>query len=110
MGFTVLEAEKSHNFFSKRDFHVSRNTRETYNINKSLFQLSGEVILSDFSTIRKVTQLLNKNRDEALYASDLNALGLIHESIHYVISLYKDRKSTRLNSSHIPLSRMPSSA
>ena len=24
--------------------------------------------------------------------------------------LYKDRKSTRLNSSHIPLSRMPSSA
>ena len=28
--------------------------------------------------------------------------------VGYVI--YKDRKSTRLNSSHIPLSRMPSSA
>ena len=26
------------------------------------------------------------------------------------IKLYQDRKSTRLNSSHIPLSRMPSSA
>ena len=26
------------------------------------------------------------------------------------ISSYEDRKSTRLNSSHIPLSRMPSSA
>ena len=26
------------------------------------------------------------------------------------IEVYQDRKSTRLNSSHIPLSRMPSSA
>ena len=31
--------------------------------------------------------------------------------IHRVVcELFKDRKSTRLNSSHIPLSRMPSSA
>ena len=28
----------------------------------------------------------------------------------YLDLLYRDRKSTRLNSSHIPLSRMPSSA
>ena len=28
----------------------------------------------------------------------------------YIICLVLDRKSTRLNSSHIPLSRMPSSA
>ena len=28
----------------------------------------------------------------------------------YASTLLKDRKSTRLNSSHIPLSRMPSSA
>ena len=38
-------------------------------------------------------------------------LGLLREeeSLPMVI-LKKDRKSTRLNSSHIPLSRMPSSA
>ena len=29
---------------------------------------------------------------------------------YVVVSLVADRKSTRLNSSHIPLSRMPSSA
>ena len=28
----------------------------------------------------------------------------------YYVDLRRDRKSTRLNSSHIPLSRMPSSA
>ena len=32
------------------------------------------------------------------------------ESIKEIIKLNGDRKSTRLNSSHIPLSRMPSSA
>ena len=30
--------------------------------------------------------------------------------LKYVSCIAKDRKSTRLNSSHIPLSRMPSSA
>ena len=39
-----------------------------------------------------------------LVAQDVHSMGLIHD-------LYiQDRKSTRLNSSHIPLSRMPSSA
>lgn len=81
------------NYFLKREFHISRNARGKYNLKDSLFQLSGEVVLYDFSTIRRVAQLLNKDRDEALYASDLNALGLIHESIHFVISLYKKQKN-----------------
>lgn len=80
-------------YFPKREFHISRNARGKYNLKDSLFQLSGEVALYDFSTIRRVTQLLNKNRDKAFYASDLNALGLIHESIHFVISLYKKQKN-----------------
>ena len=35
-----------------------------------------------------------------------------HSQVGYerVVELWRDRKSTRLNSSHIPLSRMPSSA
>ena len=35
---------------------------------------------------------------------------LENEQTHYEECLQEDRKSTRLNSSHIPLSRMPSSA
>ena len=42
------------------------------------------------------------------------ALGVLDRVLAYVDSPFKlialDRKSTRLNSSHIPLSRMPSSA
>ena len=37
-------------------------------------------------------------------------VGVPYGSIARLILLYLDRKSTRLNSSHIPLSRMPSSA
>ena len=40
-----------------------------------------------------------KNFDDAVWMRD--AVGIVY---------YGDRKSTRLNSSHIPLSRMPSSA
>ena len=34
----------------------------------------------------------------------------LNKAIDYTRLTYRDRKSTRLNSSHIPLSRMPSSA
>ena len=90
-----MKFEKPEEFFPARDFHVSRNARKKYNIDKTLFQLSGEVVLHNFSATRNLTQLLNKNRDQPLYASDLNALGLIHESIHYIISQYK--KQNNLN-------------
>ena len=39
-----------------------------------------------------------------------SSIGQLGEAISDNISGAKDRKSTRLNSSHIPLSRMPSSA
>ena len=46
----------------------------------------------EFRRMQKLAGLINENE-----AKDLK-------------SFIKDRKSTRLNSSHIPLSRMPSSA
>ena len=89
-----MKSEKPEEYFPTRDFHVSKKVRKKYQIENTLFQLSGEVVLYDFSTIRNLTQLLNKNRHQPLYASDLNALGLIHESIHYVISLYKKQSNS----------------
>ena len=41
----------------------------------------------------------------AQYLADMNVPGMCHGKI-----LRRDRKSTRLNSSHLKLSRMPSSA
>ena len=38
------------------------------------------------------------------------AAGLCHSDLHDAVLGAEDRKSTRLNSSHVSLSRMPSSA
>mgnify|MGYP003350078313 CR=1 FL=1 len=35
---------------------------------------------------------------------------IVRQGLEILVNLTQDRKSTRLNSSHIPLSRMPSSA
>ena len=56
-------------------------------------------------------------KNEYVYANDYNPnsvappeMKLLHVSISEDGYTQPDRKSTRLNSSHIPLSRMPSSA
>ena len=70
-------------------------------------------------TLRKINEgLLEKLKKEGNYINDFG--GLIkeinkktpEEKINYINDnlIGRDRKSTRLNSSHIPLSRMPSSA
>ena len=65
---------------------------ELINIKKSLLELGGEV------------ELIIKPHPSSNY---LLLKNILKES---GISNLRDRKSTRLNSSHIPLSRMPSSA
>ena len=44
------------------------------------------------------------------HTNDANQFSITKEAYDREVHKGKDRKSTRLNSSHIPLSRMPSSA
>ena len=69
------------------------------------------------TTVNTNLMLYNPIRPEHVESFQTNAGNLLffpswvpHESTVYHGSEYRDRKSTRLNSSHIPLSRMPSSA
>ena len=50
------------------------------------------------------------NRPERLNALDKTSLGEINRAMDLAEADAEDRKSTRLNSSHLRLSRMPSSA
>jgi hypothetical protein len=78
-----------------RHFHISRNIREKYELDDSLFKISGETIHLDFKSVRELTAKLNEESSESLYASDLNALGLIHECIHYIILVYKKQENPK---------------
>jgi len=89
------------NLIVTRHFHISRKIREKYNLKDSLFKLSGETVHFDFKSVRELIDNLNEDISEPLYASDLNALGLIHECIHLIISDYKEKENPNVFSESI---------
>ena len=68
-----------------------------YNFNEGIFSILNDKFLRDCITV-KVYQSLNSQETDSMELGEEPGIN------------QKDRKSTRLNSSHIPLSRMPSSA
>ncbi|HVN56385.1 MAG TPA: alpha-amylase family glycosyl hydrolase [Anaerolineaceae bacterium] len=77
------------------EFHVSRNARDKYQFDQSLFTLSGNVVFANFHAARLFTQKMNQKRDllnfpeQAVKAGQINAMGMIDEILHYVIGLYR---------------------
>ena len=85
-----------------REFHVSRAARDRYQFEESLYATSGEVIFANFHAARVFAQKMNQKRDlvnfpeQAVRASQINALGLIHEISHHVIRWYRETKNPNL--------------
>ncbi|MDY6872371.1 MAG: alpha-amylase family glycosyl hydrolase [Chloroflexota bacterium] len=79
------------------EFHVSRTAREKYHFNQSLFQFDGNVIFADLKAARDFAFNINEQRDvinqpeQAIRAGDINALGLIDEILHLVVSRYREQ-------------------
>jgi glycosidase len=80
----------------KFDFHISRAAREKYKIEKSLFSITGKVILADYQQARILSEKINSKRreegnaDQFVTAGQLNALGLLHEIFHLLIRKYEE--------------------
>src|SRR5512142_463602 len=85
-----------------REFHVSRQARDKYQFDQSLFTLTGNVIFANFRAARVFAQKINNKRDlvnypeQAVRAGQINALGLIDEILHYVIALYHEQTSPQV--------------
>jgi glycosidase len=81
------------------EFHVSREARDFYRFDESLYSLSGNVILANFYGVRQFAQKMNEKRDVVRYperavkAGQINAMGLIDEILHYVASLYRRQEN-----------------
>ncbi len=84
------------------EFHVSRQARDRYQFDRSLFSLSGNVIFANFYAARLFAQKMNARRDlvrfpeQAVRTGQINALGLIDEILHYVVALYRQQKNPAL--------------
>ena len=78
-----------------REFHVARAARDRYQFDESLYATDGEVIFANFHAARVFAQGMNQKRDlvnfpeQAVRASQINALGLIHEVSHHLIRWYR---------------------
>ncbi|NPV77908.1 MAG: alpha-amylase [Anaerolineae bacterium] len=81
------------------EFHISRQARDRYQFDESLFTFSGNVIFANFQAARRFAQKINASHDlhlapqRAVKAGQINAMGLIDEILHFVISLYRREKN-----------------
>ncbi|MCC6146303.1 MAG: alpha-amylase [Anaerolineaceae bacterium] len=81
------------------EFHVSRQARDRYQFDQSLFSLTGNVIFANFPAVRLFAQKINARRDlsqssgHTVQAGQLNAMGLIDEILHFVVTLYRRQKN-----------------
>ncbi|KPL24651.1 MAG: alpha-amylase [Anaerolineae bacterium SM23_84] len=81
------------------EFHISRNARDVYQFDETLFSLSGNVIFANFFAARVFAQKMNDKRDlvrfpeQAVQAGQITAMGLIDEILHFVVSLYREQRN-----------------
>jgi glycosidase len=86
----------------RMEFHVSRDARDRYQFDLSIFSLSGNVIFADFHAARIFAQKMNAQRDLARYpeqavrAGQINAMGLIDEILHLVIQRYREQRNPQV--------------
>ncbi|HUI88061.1 MAG TPA: hypothetical protein VLX61_04995, partial [Anaerolineales bacterium] len=71
------------------EFHVSRQARQKYQFDETLFATDGRVVLSDFSAARRFTTQIYTASGRTIPASDIYALGLMDEILHLIIRQYE---------------------
>lgn len=71
-------------------FHVSATSRTRFGIDRSLFQTSGRIVFANFNAARKLAEKLQAENLE-VFASDLNAFGLLDEIFHLIIEQYQQK-------------------
>ncbi|MGC8594750.1 MAG: alpha-amylase family glycosyl hydrolase [Candidatus Kryptoniota bacterium] len=80
------------------EFHVSKKSRDRYGLDESFFSITGDVIFANFRQAQLFSELVNRARltqhapvhgtESEVRASEINAMGLLHEIYHYIIDLY----------------------
>ncbi len=84
------------------EFHVSRLARDRYKFDQSIFSFNGNVIFANFHAARQFALKMNQQRDlvnypeQAVKAGQINAMGLVDEILHLVVSLYREEKNSQV--------------
>ncbi len=79
------------------EFHTSSEARKKYKLDENLFTLTGDLIVADFSQARKLADKINlvkkeeKHQQTLTTPGQINALGLIHEILHFLLGYYEEK-------------------
>src|SRR6476659_1936844 len=82
--------------------NIARDARDRYRFDDSLYSITGNVILANFHAARVFAQRMNQKRDlvnypeQSVKASQINAMGLIHELTHYMFRAYREQNNPQL--------------
>ncbi len=80
------------------EFHISRRSRDLYRFDDTLFSIRGDTIFVDFHGAHLLTNKINEKKllldppGKPERASDIYAIGLVDEIIHYIIGCYISEK------------------
>jgi len=86
-----------------KEFHISKNARDKYKFEDSLFSIIGNVIFANFHAVRKFVKKINDKQDlinfpeKAIRAGQINAMGLIDEILHYVVEMYRQEENVDIS-------------
>jgi hypothetical protein len=81
------------------EFHVSRQARDRYQFDETLFSLSGNVLFANFHAARVFSQKMNEKRElvsfpeQAVKAGQFTAMALIDEISHHAVKLYREQRN-----------------
>ncbi|MFA5836693.1 MAG: alpha-amylase family glycosyl hydrolase [Bellilinea sp.] len=81
------------------EFHVSRQSRDRFEFDQSLFTFNGNVIFANFHAARMFAEKMNQKRDlvnvpeRAVKAGQINAMGLLDEILHILVARYREQKN-----------------
>lgn len=97
--------------FQVLEFHISRKAREHFGFDDSLFGLSGDLFFPNFQAVQSFASRVNEKRragtkkksqtgilehiSSPLSPGDVNAMGLFHEVLHFVINSYVNELNPR---------------
>jgi len=82
---------------ASQEFHISREARDKYGFDETLFTITGNVIFANFHAARLFAQKMNEKRDlvsfpeRAIRAGQIITMGLIDEILHFVAELYRQQ-------------------
>lgn len=83
-------------------FHISSRARDLYQFDEAIYTYNGNVVFANVQAARNFAQKMNEKRDlkshpeQAVKASQINAMALIDEILHVVIEEYRQRVNPNL--------------